>query len=132
MANRFVHFRVQSSYSMLESTIKIDQLVDLTKKNDMDAVCLSDRGNLFASLEFSMAASKASLQPIHASILNVLFTNNGTEDFAEILLIAKDQIGYQNLLKLVSLTFTQNDKSTLFKMILYMKHPTGRDSSDKG
>lgn len=110
MANRFVHFRVQSSYSMLESTIKIDQLVDLAKKNDMSAVCLSDRGNLFASLEFSMAASKASLQPIHASILNVLFTNNGTEDFAEILLIAKDQIGYQNLLKLVSLTFTQNDR----------------------
>ena len=110
MANKFVHFRVQSSYSMLESTIKIDQLVNLTKKNDMDAVCLSDRGNLFASLEFSMAASKASVQPIHASILNVLFTNNGVEDFAEILLIAKDEIGYQNLLKLVSLTFTQNDR----------------------
>lgn len=110
MANKFVHFRVQSSYSMLESTIKIDQLVDLAKKNDMDAVCLSDRGNLFASLEFSMVASKASVQPIHASILNILFTNKGVEDFAEILLIAKDKIGYQNLLKLVSLTFTQNDR----------------------
>lgn len=95
---------------MLESTIKIDQLIDLAKKNEMDAVCLSDRGNLFASLEFSMTASKAAVQPIHGSILNILFNNNGTQDFAEILLIAKDKIGYQNLLKLVSLTFTQNDR----------------------
>lgn len=95
---------------MLESTIKIDHLIDLAKKNEMDAVCLSDRGNLFASLEFSMAASKAAMQPIHGSILNILFNNNGAQDFAEILLIAKDKIGYQNLLKLVSLTFTQNDR----------------------
>ena len=110
MINKFVHFRTQSSYSMLKSTIKIDQLVDLAKRNNMNAVCLSDRGNLFASLEFSLAAAKASIQPIHASILNILFTNNGVEDFAEILLIAKDKAGYQNLMKLVSLTFTQNDR----------------------
>ena len=95
---------------MLESTIKIDQLVDLAKKNEMNAVCLSDRGNLFASLEFSTAAAKAAVQPIHASILNILFSNNGVQDFAEILLVSKDEIGYQNLLKLVSLTFTQNDR----------------------
>ena len=110
MANKFVHFRTQSSYSMLESAIKIDHLVELVKKRGMDAVCLSDRGNLFASLEFSLAASKASVQPIHGSILNILFTNKGKEDFAEILLIAKDEVGYQNLLKLVSFTFTKNDR----------------------
>ena len=95
---------------MLESAIKIDHLVELVKKRGMDAVCLSDRGNLFAPLEFSLAASKASVQPIHGSILNILFTNKGKEDFAEILLIAKDEVGYQNLLKLVSFTFTKNDR----------------------
>ena len=105
---RFIHFRTQSSYSMLESTIKIEQLVDLTKNHAMTAVCLSDRGNLFGSLEFAQAAIKSKVQPIHGVILNILFTNNGKPDFAEILLIAKDEQGYKNLLKLVGLTFTDN------------------------
>ncbi len=112
MINKFIHFRTQSSYSMLESAIKIEQLVALTKKNGMNAVCLSDRGNLFASLEFAQAAIKSKIQPIHGSILNILFTNKGKPDFAEILLIAKDEPGYKNLLKLVSLTFTTNDRLT--------------------
>ena len=112
MANKFIHFRTQSSYSMLESSIKIEQLIDLTKNHGMDAVCLSDRGNLFASLEFAQAAIKSKIQPIHGSILNILFTNKGKPDFAEILLISKDEQGYKNLLKLVSLTFTINDRST--------------------
>jgi DNA polymerase-3 subunit alpha len=112
VANKFIHFRTQSSYSMLESSIKIEQLIDLTKNHGMDAVCLSDRGNLFASLEFAQAAIKSKIQPIHGSILNILFTNKGKPDFAEILLISKDEQGYKNLLKLVSLTFTINDRST--------------------
>ncbi len=111
MTDKFIHFRTQSSYSMLESAIKIDQLVELTARNNMSAVCLSDRGNLFASLEFSLAAKKSKIQPIHGSVLNILFKNKGKDDFAEILLIAKDEEGYQNLLKLVSITFTQNDRS---------------------
>ncbi len=109
--NKFVHFRSQSSYSMLESSIKIEQLIELTKQNNMDAICLSDRGNLFASLEFSQAAIKSKIQPIHGSILNISFTNQKQQGFAEILLIAKDSKGYKNLLKLVSLTFTKNDRS---------------------
>ncbi len=111
MTDQFIHFRTQSSYSMLESAIKIDKLVQLSQKNNMSAVCLSDRGNLFASLEFAMAAAKQKIQPIHGSILNIVFQNKGASDFAEISLIAKDQEGYQNLLKLVSLTFTDNDRS---------------------
>ncbi len=95
---------------MLESTIKVEQLVELTKNKKMDAVCLSDRGNLFASLEFALKAIKSGIQPVHGSILNILFINKGQKDFAEILLIAKDDIGYLNLLKLVSLTFTKNDR----------------------
>ena len=73
--DKFIHFRTQSSYSMLESTIKVKELVALTKKHGMSAVCLSDRGNLFASLEFSLEASKAGIQPICGVILNISFNN---------------------------------------------------------
>jgi DNA polymerase-3 subunit alpha len=106
----FVHFRTQSSYSMLESTIKIDDLVALAKNHNMNALCLSDRGNLFGSLEFAQSAIKSKVQPIHGTIFNIAFSNKGKADFAEILLIAKDPQGYQNLLKLMAITFTQNNR----------------------
>ncbi|HJK86410.1 MAG TPA: DNA polymerase III subunit alpha [Candidatus Megaira endosymbiont of Nemacystus decipiens] len=111
MDSNFVHFRVQSSYSMLESSLKVNQIVDIAKDKKMLALCLADRGNLFASLEFSISAAKKQLQPIHGSILNIKYLNKKRERFAEILLIAKDDEGYKNLLKLVSITFTKNERS---------------------
>lgn len=113
---KFVHFRVQSSYSMLESALKIDQIVDLAEQNNMGSVCLADRGNLFGSLEFSLEACKKKIQPIHGSVLNIEFDSSGkqdreSQDFAEIVLIAKDQTGYRNLLKIVSKTFIDNDRA---------------------
>lgn len=94
---------------MLESAIKIEDLIGLAKKHNMKAVCLSDRGNLFASLEFALGAAQKGLQPIHGIILNLL-SEEGSE-FSEILLIAKDETGYKNLLKLGSYGFIKNDRT---------------------
>lgn len=107
----FIHLRVQSSYSMLESALTIDKIIEITKTFKMPAVALSDRGNLFGSLEFSLAASKSAIQPIHGTIMNIAYsTMENDRNFAEILLIAKDELGYQNLLKLNSYTFIKNDR----------------------
>lgn len=115
--DKFIHFRTQSSYSMLESTIKIGQLVELAKNNKMSAICLADRNNFFASLEFSIEAVKNKVKPIHGVLLNILFDKStkslNKDNFAEIFLIAKDENGYKNLLKLVSNIYTKNDRSVL-------------------
>ena len=108
---RFIHFRTQSSYSLLESSLKIEDIINLASINKMTSVCLADRNNLFASLEFAMAAVESKIQPIHGAILNILFSNKGKKDFAEILLIAKDEEGYLNLLQLASFIYTKNDRS---------------------
>ena len=108
---RFIHFRTQSSYSLLESSLKIEDIINLASINKMTSVCLADRDNLFASLEFAMAAVESKIQPIHGAILNILFSNKGKKDFAEILLIAKDEEGYLNLLQLASFIYTKNDRS---------------------
>ncbi len=103
----FIHLRVQSSYSFLESALTIDRIVELARLHKMPAICLADNGNLFGSLEFALASCKAGIQPINAAIVNVAFTENS---FCEIVLIAKDEIGYKNLLKAVSDSFTKNDR----------------------
>ena len=57
----FIHLRTQSSYSLSESAIKIDQLVELTKNAQMPAVALTDNNNLFGCLEFSIKCKKLKL-----------------------------------------------------------------------
>ncbi len=111
MHNSFIHFRTQSTFSLLESTLKIDNIIELAKANSMFAICLADRKNLFALLEFALSAAESNIKPIHGSIVNISFNNKGKKDFAEILLIAKNEIGYLNLLKLVSFLYTKNDRS---------------------
>ncbi|MCZ6926042.1 MAG: DNA polymerase III subunit alpha, partial [Rickettsia endosymbiont of Ixodes persulcatus] len=107
MQPEFIHLRTQSSYSFLESALTIEKVVELASSNKMSAICLADRGHLFGSLEFALYAVKKGLQPIHGVILNIQYDIN---IFAQILLIAKDEVGYKNLLKLSSLTFTKNDR----------------------
>ena len=51
--NNFIHLRVHSAYSLSEGAIKIPELVNLAKNDNMLAVGISDSGNLFGSLEFS-------------------------------------------------------------------------------
>ncbi|MFA1688017.1 DNA polymerase III subunit alpha [Candidatus Rickettsia barbariae] len=107
MRPEFIHLRTQSSYSFLESALTIEKVVELASSNKMSAICLADKGNLFGSLEFALCAVKKGLQPIHGVILNIKYD---IDIFAQILLIAKDETGYKNLLKLSSLTFTKNDR----------------------
>lgn len=103
----FIHLRVQSSYSLLESTLKIGSIVSKSKEMSMTSIAMSDRSNLFGSLEFAMEAAKNNIKPIHGVILNVRNKN----DVAEILLLAKDDEGYKNLLKLGSHIYTKPDRT---------------------
>lgn len=102
----FVHLRLQSSYSLLESTLKISKIVEKAKKFGMTSIAMADRNNLFGSLEFAMESSTKGVKPIHGVILNV----RDAEEIGEILLIAKDDAGYKNLLKLGSHIYTKPDR----------------------
>jgi len=108
----FIHLRSHSDYSLGKSIIKIPELVAKAKKDDMSALCLMDRGNLFGSLEFSMACLKHHIKPLIGVTLNIDFESdddkNKQRTYGQIALIAKDKIGYQNLLELVSFSFLQN------------------------
>ena len=106
MSQRFIHLRLKSAYSLLESAMKIDTIIYAATKHKMPAVAVTDHNNLFGMLEFAMAASKAKMQAIHGAIVHM--KHHG--EVAEILLIAKDQKGYKNLLKLVSHIYTQPNR----------------------
>lgn len=107
----FVHLRVHSAYSLLEGAIKIPQLIELSKQHQMPAVAISDSNNLFGSLEFSEAARKAGIQPLIGICLDIIphkrEAGQRMDQPDQLLLIAKDQTGYQNLLKLTSYSYLE-------------------------
>ena len=57
MNKPFIHLRTLSSYSLSESALKIKNIVNLAKKNNMPAIALTDNNNMFGALEFSLECS---------------------------------------------------------------------------
>jgi len=103
----FIHLHVHTQYSILDSVIKLEDLVKKAKVFGMPAVAMTDHGNLFGMLEFYEMAKAHDLKPIIGC--EVYLTNNREEpDKAKLyhlVLLAEDEIGYHNLLKLVSISF---------------------------
>jgi len=103
----FIHLRVRSAYSLLEGAIRIDQLGALCAERRMPAVALTDTNNLFGALEFSEKLSAAGVQPIVGCSLAVARDERGIgetrrEPIGQVALLAQDEAGYRNLLKLSS------------------------------
>jgi DNA polymerase-3 subunit alpha len=106
----FVHLHVHSDYSLLDGACRIDRLLDRTAELGMQALALTDHGNLFGAIEFYSAATAKGVKPLIGCEMYLaegsrLERHGRTDEGKNIFhlgLIARDLAGYQNLLKLVS------------------------------
>lgn len=96
----FVHLRVHSCYSLLSSILRVEDIISLCLQNSMPAIALTDTNNLFGGLEFSIKAQKSGVQPIHGVVINVDFGFQNV--LPELLLLAKSEEGFKNLLCLLT------------------------------
>ncbi len=111
----FVHLHTHSDYSLLDGAAKVKDLVRTTKEMGMSALALTDHGNLFGALDFYREASKAGLKPIIGSEMYMApgrrqerASTTGQKDTSyHLVLLAKDEIGYRNLIKLASLAYLE-------------------------
>ncbi|MBS56692.1 MAG: DNA polymerase III subunit alpha [Rickettsiales bacterium] len=102
MNKPFIHLRTLSSYSLSESALKIKNIVNLAKKNNMPAIALTDNNNMFGALEFSLECSSNGIQPIIGASINILDVNY-KDKVSQITFLVKNEKGYKNLLYLTSL-----------------------------
>jgi DNA polymerase-3 subunit alpha len=106
---RFIHLRAHSAYSLSEGALQIKQMATLAAKCAMPAVAIADTGNLFGALEFSETLADKGIQPIIGSTLKVDFgqhdqgkTKSGVKTHSSVVLLAKSEQGYANLMLLSS------------------------------
>ena len=103
---RFIHLRLHSEYSLLEGAVRLKKLPGLCEKAGMPAVALTDTNDMFAALEFSVTLSGAGIQPILGCQVDLAYreTPPGAKPFdpAPLVLLAQDEAGYGNLMKLNS------------------------------
>ena len=103
----FVHLRVRSCYSLLESTVRLEALLERCRRERMPAVAIADRANLFGALEFSESAAKAGIQPIDRLPAADrrprarAAATAGRPAPALLPVLVQNQDGYRNLLKLL-------------------------------
>jgi DNA polymerase-3 subunit alpha len=116
----FIHLRTHTAYSLLEGAIRPKELVSLCKDHRMPAVAITDRNNLFGSLELSNMLAGEGIQPIIGCTLD--FTPHQAEGSRQspqmqqqperLVLIAQTEAGYHHLLWLVSeIYLTLSDES---------------------
>ncbi len=104
----FVHLHVHSEYSLLDGFSNIKKLVARAKEMGMPALALTDHGTMFGVIDFYNAAKKAGIKPIIGIEAYLAPRGMSSRDpqfdkkSTHLLLLAENQTGYQNLLKLAS------------------------------
>ncbi len=103
----FTHLHVHTEYSLLDGMCRIPQLVSRAKEMGMDSLAITDHGVMYGAIEFYEAAKKAGIKPIVGCEVYVaqdsrLSRTAGDKNNGHLILLAKDQAGYQNLIQLVT------------------------------
>src|SRR3989338_7592332 len=105
---KFVHLHTHSHYSLLDGLPKIDELVSRAKELGMDALALTDHGNLYGAIEFYKKAKAAGIKPIlgveaYLAPGNCRDKNSQLSDkYYHLILLCKNNTGWKNLIKLVT------------------------------
>ncbi|PYM06952.1 MAG: DNA polymerase III subunit alpha [Candidatus Rokuibacteriota bacterium] len=111
----FVHLHVHSEYSLLDGAAQLDKLVKRAGELRFPALALTDHGNMFGAIDFSLAAQKEGIKPILGCELYVApgkRTERGSQDGAyeganHLTVLVRDLTGYRNLIQLVSKAYLE-------------------------
>jgi len=110
---KFTHLHVHSHYSLLEALPKVSDLVKKAKKLGMDALALTDSGNLYGTIEFYKECQEAGIKPIVGVDFYIASRTRHDKEArvdnerTRLVLIAENERGYKNLLKLVTASFLE-------------------------
>src|SRR5438876_581999 len=106
----FVHLHLHTEYSLLDGACRLDRLVDKAHELKFPALAITDHGVLSGAIDFYQAARNKGIKPIigcevyvaPGSRLEKKTTSGGRDVYHHLLLLAKDEAGYKNLIRLAT------------------------------
>jgi len=110
---KFSHLHTHSHYSLLNALPKIKELVTKAKEDEMSALALTDNGNMYATIKFYQECLKQEIKPIlgvdfYVALKTRHDRRSGIDNRSNrLILLAKNETGYKNLIKLVSKSFLE-------------------------
>ena len=110
----FTHLHVHTEYSLLDGSSKIKELVHHTKELGMDSIAITDHGVMYGVIDFYKAAKAEGIKPILGCEIYVTpgsrfekEARQGSSNYFHLVLLAENDRGYHNLMKIVSRGFTE-------------------------
>ena len=109
----FTHLHLHTEYSLLDGAVKLNELLEKCKEYNMTSVAVTDHGNMYGAVDFFQKFANSGVKPIIG--LEAYYTPGARQDRSgksqdtnfHLLLLAENNIGYQNLIKLTSLAYTE-------------------------
>ncbi len=110
----FTHLHVHTAYSLLDGSGRINEMIARTKELGMDSLAITDHGAMYGVIEFYKEAKKQGIKPILGCEVYVVSgsrfdkeKNEREERYYHLILLAENNEGYQNLMKIVSIGYTE-------------------------
>src|SRR5574337_630483 len=107
----FVHLRLHSEYSLVDSVIRIPELVQAVAASGMPAVALTDQGNVFALVKFMQAAETGGLKPLIGA--DLCLRDRDGDGVSNFTLLCCDVPGYRNLSRLITRSYLEGQQHGL-------------------
>jgi len=105
----FVHLHVHTEFSLLDGLARIKPLIKIVKQRGWKAIAITDHGNMYGTMKFFEECVQNGIKPILGEefyICHDMHSRSNKGDTGHLILLAKNNTGYKNLLKLSSLAFT--------------------------
>ncbi len=111
-STEFVHLHVHTQYSLLDGACRINELVKKAASMNMTALAMTDHGNMFGAIDFYQACKKNNIKPIIGCETYITpgsrhEKNTDQKQICHLTLLAADNTGYGNLMKLVSAAYIE-------------------------
>ncbi|MBE6720068.1 MAG: DNA polymerase III subunit alpha [Ruminococcaceae bacterium] len=109
----FTHLHLHTQFSLLDGACRLDRLIARAKELGMTSLAITDHGNMYGAVDFYRACKKEGIKPIIGCEVYVAPRTRFDKDkvldkeYNHLILLVKNETGYKNLIKMVSLAFTE-------------------------
>lgn len=110
MNQHFTHLHLHTEFSLLDGAIKLERLIEFGQQHKLNALAITDHGNIFGAVKFSQLCNKAGIKPIigmEAYLTEDAAIKSADNKYYHLIILVQNEIGYQNLCKLIAFSFRE-------------------------